>query len=100
MTRYKDREFFQSLADAETPKGALGASVGIHFVLLSFLIAFPLLAPQVLEVNYRATMLAPPPELRHVDENPLKVPPPPKPLVKPVVAPEKVPLPNIRVAEP
>src|SRR5262245_36976186 len=100
MTRAKDREFFQSLADYETPKGALWASLGIHALLLAFLIMLPLLAPQVLHLNYHTMMLAPPPEPRHIDETPLKLPPRPKPLLKPVLGAEKLPLPKLPAPEP
>lgn len=100
MTRFRDREFFQSLADYETPKGALGASLGIHALLLAFLIMLPLLAPQVLHVNNHTMMLAPPPEPRHVDETPLRLPPPPKPLLKPVLEAHKFPVPKLAAPEP
>src|SRR5204863_5200094 len=67
--------------EAEAPKSALGASLGLHAVLLTVLIVIPLLAPQALHVNYRTLFVTPPPprppvrtEVVH-----LKLPPPPKP---------------------
>ena len=57
----RDRELFQSLTDAKTPAGALGASVGVHAVLVLCLIVLPLLAPQALHVSYRTMFVAPPP---------------------------------------
>src|SRR5262245_54796751 len=98
----RDKEFFQCLADTRTPKGALGASIGAHIILVLVLIALPLLAPQALHLNYRTTMLAPPPEPpRHVDETPLKLPPRPKPLPKPpVLTADNVPVPKMPTPEP
>lgn len=76
----KHRELFQCLSDPETPKAALGTSIGLHALLLSFLVVLPLMAPQVLHINYSATVLAPPPPPQQQQEQPkpIKLPPPPK----------------------
>jgi TonB family protein len=72
----KNRELFQCLSEGEAPKAALGASVGVHGVLLVVLILVPLLAPQTLHVNYRATILAPPPPRpKPIKSIELKLPP-------------------------
>jgi TonB family protein len=94
-----DPEFFQCLADAEMPKGTLGASVVLHSVLLVFLILLPLTAPQVVTVDYRTITLAPPPDATvHTEVAPLKLPPrtePVKPqLQQPQVGVERVPEPK------
>lgn len=87
----KHRELFQCLSDPETPKGALGASIGLHGLLLSFIVLLPLLAPQVLHLDkYNFTLLAPPPPPPQHEEQPepvrlVKLPPPPRlPAPKPV----------------
>ena len=76
----KHRELFQCLNDPETPKAALGTSIGLHVLLLSFLVVLPLMAPQVLHINYSATVLAPPPPPQQNQEQPkpIKLSPPPK----------------------
>jgi protein TonB len=58
----KHRELFQCLSDGEMPKRALGASIGLHSILLMFLILLPVLLPQTLHLSYRTLMLTPPPE--------------------------------------
>ena len=110
----RNREIFQCLADRETPKSALGASIGAHAVILMVLLLVPLVTPQTLNLNYRAVMLAPPPEPPKISEPPqlklVRPTPPPKPTLprkeaivepplplpvpKPVVRP-----PEVRIAE-
>ena len=76
----RDRELFQSLTDAKTPAGALGASVGVHAVLVLALIVLPLLAPQALHMSYRTMFVAPPPPPEpHRIEVVRLIPPPPPP---------------------
>jgi TonB family protein len=103
----KRRELFQCLSDVEMPKGAFGASIGLHGVLLVVLILVPLVLPQTLHINYRTVMLAPPP--KPVPETPpveVKLPPIPVPrpkrpdpevIVEKLVAPPK---PVVRQPEP
>src|SRR5215831_11894013 len=83
----KNKEYFQSLSERQTPKGCLGASVVVHVALLSILLLFPLLSPQSLHLNYQTTLLAPPPPKPSVTHQPLelKLAPklvPPRPVVK------------------
>jgi len=77
----KHRELFQCLGDPETPKAALGTSIGVHALLLALLVVLPLMAPQVLHINYSSMTLVPPPLPTHKEPEPIKVvklPPPPK----------------------
>jgi TonB family protein len=81
----KHRELFQCLSDGEMPKRALGASIGLHGILLMLLILVPVLLPQTLHLNYRTLMLAPPPEPpRDVQPPEVKLPPIRAPRPKPV----------------
>src|SRR5215471_19619364 len=101
----KHRELFQCLSEGETPKRALGASIGLHGILLILLILLPVLLPQTLHLNYRALMLAPPPEPpRDLQPPEVKVTPilspRPKPVdPEPIVEKLPAPVPRI-VAEP
>lgn len=79
----KDREFFQSaqpVGEGRAPGRILAASVGLHGFALLVLLLLPLVAPERLRVDYRATMLAPPEPARDEPE-PVKLPP--VPVVKP-----------------
>ena len=95
----KSREYFQTLSLGQTPRSYFGVSVAVHGVLLLVLILVPLLAPQTLHLNLRATMLAPPPEPSEIRQpEPIKLtpklPPPPRPVVRQTEAiVEPVPLP-------
>src|SRR5215831_9366659 len=53
----KHRELFQCLSDGEMPKRALGASVGLHGILLMLLILVSVLLSQTLRLNYRILMI-------------------------------------------
>ena len=102
----KHRELFQCLGDAEMPKHALGASIGLHGVLLMVLILVPIILPQTLHMNYRAMMLAPPPPRPEpkapVEE--VKLPPIRAPRLKqpePVLVVDKIPeAPKIALRQP
>jgi len=59
---FKRRELFQCLSDGEMPKRALGASIGLHGVLLMVLILVPVVMPQTLHINYRTMILVPVPK--------------------------------------
>jgi TonB family protein len=91
----KNREYFQTLDLGQTPRRFLGASVVVHIVLFSFLILFPLLAPQTLHLNYRSTMLAPPPPKPSEPRQMLEVKLTPK-----VIAPKPIPKPIATIEAP
>jgi TonB family protein len=78
------REPFQSLTHARAPKRALGASVGLHVVLLLVVILFPLLAPQTLRVRYNTIVTAPPPDRLQSTESVQIRLPVPAPLPRPI----------------
>jgi TonB family protein len=81
----KHRELFQCLSDGQMPKRALGASIGLHGILLMSLIVVPVLLPQTLHLNYRTLMLAPPPEPpRDLQPPEVKLTPIRPPLPKPI----------------
>jgi len=108
----KRRELFQCLSDGELPKRALGASIGLHGVLLMVLILVPVILPQTLHINYRTMMLVPPPkptpEVRReeVKREPIRAPrlkpPQPEPVVEKLTAPPKpeVSQPERRILQP
>jgi TonB family protein len=89
------REYFQLLADREPPKSSLLASVGIHGVIFTFLILLPLIAPQTMRLNYRTTLLAPPPEKPEIRQ-PVQVKLTPVPRPQPKIEPQPV----VRLPEP
>jgi TonB family protein len=94
------------------PKRALGASIGLHGILLMSLILVPVLLPQTLHLNYRALMIAPPPEPPpdvqppEVKLTPIRPPLPkpiePEPIVEKLSAPAPIvpPEPEPRVLKP
>ena len=94
------------------PKRALGASIGLHGILLMSLILVPVLLPQTLHLNYRALMIAPPPEPPpdvqppEVKLTPIRPPLPmpiePEPIVEKLSAPASIvpPEPEPRVLKP
>src|SRR5262249_5098179 len=96
----KHRELFQCLSDGEMPKRALGASIGLHGILLTLLILVPVLLPQTLHLNYRTLMVAPPPEPPselqppEVKLTPIRLPRPkpidPEPIVEKLAAPAPI----------
>jgi TonB family protein len=96
----KPRELFQCLSDAEMPKRALGASVGLHGVLLMVLILVPIVLPQTLHINYRTMILVPPPKpapqpkVEEVKLPPIRAPrlkpPEPELVVEKIPAPPKI----------
>src|SRR5215813_6100324 len=106
------RALFQCLSDGEMPKRALGASVGLHGILLMLLILVPVLLPQTLRLNYRILMVAPPPEPpRDVQPPEVKLPPiraprptpiEPEPIVEKLSAPAPIvpPEPEPRILKP
>src|SRR5215467_6582349 len=94
MTRDRDRgdsraELFKTLEFKESRKRSLWVSVVVHGVLLSVLLAIPLIFTETMKVKFNTVEIVPPMPKKQVLEVTHYKAPPPKPVVlpKPVVAP-------------
>jgi TonB family protein len=94
MPRDRDREdsrqeLFKTLEFKESRKRSLWMSVVVHGVLLSVLLAIPLIFTDTIKVRFDTTLIAPPMPKQQVLEVTHYKAPPPKPVIqpKPVVAP-------------
>jgi TonB family protein len=94
MSRDRDRddsrvELFKTLEFKESRKRSLWMSVVVHGVLLSVLLAIPLIFTETMKVKFNTTEIVPPMPKQQVLEVTHYKAPPPKPVVlpKPVVAP-------------
>lgn len=94
MPRDRDRDdsragLFKSLEFKESRKRSLWVSVAVHGVLLSVLLAIPLIFTETIKVRFDTTQIVPPMPKQQVLEVTHYKAPPPKPIVqpKPVVAP-------------
>jgi TonB family protein len=94
MSRNRDRgdsrvELFKTLEFKESRKRSLWMSVVVHGVLLSVLLAIPLIFTETMKVKFNTTEIVPPMPKQQVLEVTHYKAPPPKPVVlpKPVVAP-------------
>jgi TonB family protein len=94
MPRDRDRddsrvELFKTLEFKESRKRSLWMSVVVHGVLLSVLLAIPLIFTETMKVKFNTTEIVPPMPKQQVLEVTHYKAPPPKPVVlpKPVVAP-------------
>jgi TonB family protein len=112
MPRDRDRddsrvELFKTLEFKESRKRSLWMSVVVHGVLLSVLLAIPLIFTETMKVKFNTTEIVPPMPKQQVLEVTHYKAPPPKPVVlpKPVVAPPPpkpivTPPPVVKPAEP
>src|SRR5215471_5399327 len=93
MPRDRDRadsrsELFQTLEFKESRKRSLWMSVVVHGVLLSVLLAIPLIFTDTIKVRFNTTLIAPPmPKQQVLEVTHYKAPPKPAVQPKPVIAP-------------